>query len=586
MKRITLIILAVAAILAIIGCQNAPQSTPQESITVECHNGKMVGYREGHLAIFKGIPFATPPVGELRWKDPVEAPESDKEIICKKYGHVAIQAQDITGSEPAAGSLDKDEDCLTLNIWTQDFNPDTKKAVMFYIHGGAYALGGTVDPLYDGQYLASADPDIIVVTANYRVSLLGFMPLDNVPGYTDEYKNAGLLGILDQQMALKWVKRNIAKFGGDPDNVTIFGESAGGGSVACHLVMPSSKGLFKRGIMMSGESSLTGPRIASVNQAGDDKALNMAKHLMTITGKSDLAGLKSLSKEQLIAALESEEVPCGGLMGGGSLGSLVSFPVFDDGPDAVLPNPFEALKNGAGSEVELMVGCNFDEMSYFAFLQKDITITNPEYAAKYPHNKFSYWNAYCDYAIENIGTGGQGVKDAFKKYIEECPSEMEKYTYDPDPEIWRKTDLLTELFFHQGAILTADLHSKKGTTFMYYFGVPHNEYSVRLNNPWLGACHVADVPYAFNNYDHPYYDSSQAALRRNWSRAFINFAKTGNPGWAQYDSKDRKTMVIDRNGKMEVVSNPRKERNDILQPVFLNYFNARTVVTTPKLGKN
>ena len=583
-------LLAIAVTFSIVGCQDdsqsEPQPQPQESITVKCHNGKMVGYREGHLAIFKGVPFATPPVGELRWKDPVEAPESDKEIICNKYGHVAIQAQDVTGSEPAAGSLDKDEDCLTLNIWTQNFDPNAKKAVMFYIHGGAYALGGTVDPLYDGQYLAAADPDIIVVTTNYRVSLMGFMPLDNVPGYTDEYKNAGLLGILDQQMALKWVQRNIAKFGGDPKNVTIFGESAGGGSVACHMVMPSSKGLFHRAIMMSGESSLTGSRISSVNQAGDNKALNMARQLMKITNTKNLAELKSLSKEELILALE-EKSDYGGLMAGGSLGSLVSFPVFDDGPDAVLPNPFEALKNGAGSDVELMVGCTYDEMSYFAFLQMGLEITNDDYAAKYPHNKLSYWNAYCDYAIENIGTGGQGVKEAFKKYIEECPSEMEKeYRYDPDTMIWRKTDLLTELFFHQGAILTADLHSKKGKTYMYYFGVPHNEYAIRLNNPWVGSCHVADVPYAFNNYDHPYYDSSQAALRHNWSKAFIDFAKDGNPGWAQYDSKDRKTMVVERDGKMEVVNNPRKERTDILLPVFLNYFNARTSVTTPNLGKN
>ena len=589
MKKTLSIVLAVAALLTIVGCQNhlpQPEPTHQESITVECHNGKMVGYRDGHLAIFKGIPFAVPPTGELRWKDPVEAPESDAELICKKFGHVAIQAQDITGSEPAASSENKDEDCLTLNIWTQDFNPDAKKAVMFYIHGGAYALGGTVDPLYDGQYLAAADPDIIVVTTNYRVSIMGFMPLDNVPGYTDEYKNAGILGILDQQMALKWVQRNIAKFGGDPENVTIFGESAGGGSVACHLVMPSSKGLFKRAIMMSGESSLTIPRVAAVNQTNDGTALNQAKQLMNITHTSNLAELKSLSKEQLILALEGE-VPYGGLMAGGTLSSIGAFPVFDDSPDAVLPNPFEALKNGAGSGVDLMIGCNFDEINYFAFLDMNLDIRQ-QYKGQYPNKKFGYWNAYCDYAIENIGTGGQGVKEAFKKYLEECPSEMENVLpYEPDPKLWRKTDLLTELFFRQGSILTADLHSGNGnSTYMYYFGLPHNEYAVRLNNPWVGSCHVSDVSYAFNNYDHPYYDSSQAALRQNWSRAYINFAKTGTPGWAQYDSKERKTMVIGPDGKMEMVSNPRKERTDILLPVFLNYFNARTVVTTPNFGKN
>ena len=586
MKKTILLLLAAAAVLSIAGCKNSPQSESQDSVTVECHNGKMIGYREGHLAIFKGIPFAVPPTGELRWKDPVEAPESDVEIICKKFGHVAIQAQDITGSEPAASSNDKDEDCLTLNIWTQDFNPNAKKAVMFYIHGGAYALGGTVDPMYDGQYLAASDSDIIVVTTNYRVSVLGFMPLDNVPGYTDEYKNAGILGLLDQQMALKWVKRNISKFGGDPDNVTIFGESAGGGSVACHLVMPSSKGLFKRAIIMSGEGSITSPRAAAVSQTDDGTALNQAKRLMEITGKTDLTGLKSLDKGTLIEALEAE-VGYGGTLGGAVLGSLGSFPVYDDGPDAVLPNPYEALKNGAGKDVDMMIGTNFHEMSYFGFLFKDLVITNPSYKDKYPHNKFSYWNAFCDYAVGKFGIDGQGVKDAFKKYIEECPSDMDTvFVYEPDPNIWRKTDLLSEMFFRQGSILTADLHSRHGNTYMYHFGVPHYGYAVRPNNPWVGACHAADVPYAFNNYDHLYYDSSYSALRRAWSSAFIQFAKTGNPGWDKYDSKDRKTMVIEPDGTMKVVSNPRKERTDILQPVFLNYFNARKSVTTPNFGKN
>ena len=590
MKKTLSILLVATATLAIVGCQKDPQPqpepTPQESITVECHNGKMIGYREGHLAIFKGIPFAVPPKNELRWKDPVEAPESDAEIICKKFGHVAIQATDDTGSEPAAASKDKDEDCLTLNIWTQDFNPNARKAVMFYIHGGAYALGGTVDPMYDGRYLASLDSDIIVVTTNYRISIMGFMPLDNVPGYTDEYKNAGILGILDQQMALKWVKRNIAKFGGDPDNVTIFGESAGGGSVLCHLVMPSSKGLFKRAIMMSGEGSITSPRVAAVSQTDDGTSLNQAKRLMEITGKTDLTGLKSIKQGTLIEALDAE-VGYGGTLGGAVLGSLVSFPVYDDGPDAILPHPYEALKNGAGKDVDIMIGTNFHEMNYFGFLDKDLEITNPQYKDKYPYDKFCYWNAFCDYAVENFGTKGQGVKEAFKKYIEECPSDMDTvFVYERDPNIWRKTDLLSEMFFRQGSILTADLHSRHGNTFMYYFGVPHYGYAVRINNPWVGACHAADVPYAFNNYDHQYYDSSFATFRYSWSGAFIRFAKTGNPGWDQYDSKDRKTMVIDREGTMKVVSNPGKERTDILQPVFLNYFNARTSVTSPNLGKN
>lgn len=575
-----------AALVLVVGCnKNEIPGDDKNSLTVVCHNGKMVGYSEGNIAIFKGIPFAVPPTGELRWKDPVEAPESDEEIICKKFGHVALQAEDKTGSEPAASSKDKDEDCLTLNIWTQNFNPSSKKAVMFYIHGGAFALGGTIDPMYDGRYLAAEDPDIIVVTTNYRVGIMGFLSLDNVPGYTEEYKNAGKLGILDQQMALKWVKRNIAKFGGDPDNVTIFGESAGGGSVACHLVMPSSKGLFKRAIMMSGDGSLTTPRIATVGDEGT--ALNGAKRLMEATGKSDLAGLLSLEQGQILKALDYP-TSYGGILGGGTVGSLSSYPVFDNDPDAVLPNPYEALKNGAGAGIELMVGTLSEEMNYFTYLDQYMPVNNILYKDKYKEPQFGYWDAFCDYSIENHGTTGQGVKEAFKEYLEKCPSERdEAFYYEPDPMLWRKTDLLSELFFRQGAICTADLHSKNGNkTYMYYFKVPHFMYSACQNSPWVGSCHSSDVVYAFNNWEHKYCDKTLSSLCFAWSSAFIRFAKTGDPGWAPYDSESRNTMIVDRRGEMQVVSNPLKERNDILNPVFLNYFNSRTSTTMPDFCAN
>lgn len=576
MKKLLTFFAAVLAILA--SC-----SEKDNSLTVACHNGKMVGYTEGNLAIFKGVPFAVPPTGDLRWKEPVEAPESDAEILCRNFGHVAIQAQDLTGSEPAASSNDKDEDCLTLNIWTQNFDPSAKKAVMFYIHGGAFALGGTVDPMYDGQFLAASDPDIIVVTTNYRVGILGFLPMDNVPGYSDEYKNSGILGILDQQMALKWVKRNISQFGGDPDNVTIFGESAGGGSVACHLVMPGSKGLFKRAIMMSGDCSLTSSRITAVNQEDDGKALNMAKRLMEATGKSDFAGLKELTKEELMDANESI-VPYSGSLPGDNLATLISAPIFEEGPDAVLPEPFEALKNGAGEGIDLMVGTTFDEMNYFTFLNTNLDVTTAPYRDKYADKPFGYWRAYCDYAFEHIGVNSRGVKEAFKEYLEKCPSDRDtdEFLYEPDPLMWRKTDLLSEMMFRQGSICTADLHSKNGNnTYMYYFGVPHYQYAVQSDCPWVGSCHASDVIYAFNNPTHPSANPELKSLCEAWSHAFIQFAKTGNPGWDKYDSQDRKTMVVSPDGKMEVVSNPRKERTDILQPVFLEYFRSRTVVTTP-----
>ena len=219
---------------------------------IETTSGKVNGLEEERLHMFRGIPYAEPPVGKKRWM----APEANTPWtgIWKAFAMKPIswQNQAVEGgllsfaenAEPPTRS----EDCLSLNIWTPGLDTQ-KRAVMFWIHGGGFITGAGSSPLYDGKFLAG-NGDVVVVSINYRLGCLGFLNLNEVTG--GRVPATGNEGLLDQVMALQWARDNIESFGGDPDNVTIFGESAGGMSVGALLAMPAARGLFKRAIPQSG----------------------------------------------------------------------------------------------------------------------------------------------------------------------------------------------------------------------------------------------------------------------------------------------------------------------------------------------
>lgn len=211
----------------------------EKSNIIETKTGKIQGYKEEGLEIFKGIPFAEPPIGKLRFSPPVKKQSWDGVLKATEYGPCSFQGH--SELEQYLGKLEPEsEDCLTLNIWTPATDSG-KRPVMFWIHGGAFMIGGGTDPMYDGSALALRG-DIIVVTINYRLGSFGFLYSKSIPPN---------LGSQDQLMALKWVHENIMSFGGDPSNITIFGESAGGYSVLTLCTMPKAKDLFHRVIAQS-----------------------------------------------------------------------------------------------------------------------------------------------------------------------------------------------------------------------------------------------------------------------------------------------------------------------------------------------
>ena len=249
--------------------------------------------------------------------------------------------QNYDESEYASHDKDKmGENCLTLNIWTADLKTEGKP-VMAWIHGGSFGWGGIIDPLYSGKYLAETYPDIVVVTIEYRLNAMGFIDLSGVPGGED-FPDSKNLGILDQQEALRWIQRNIKAFGEDPGNVTIFGESAGGGSASMHLVAKGSEGLFRRAIVMSGELSLG-------RSTREYATTGQMEKLMAATGCTDMAGLMALTDRQILEALKKD---CGGKSFEGYLSNVGSFnnmPYRNDSLSIIPTDGYKAILEGASS---------------------------------------------------------------------------------------------------------------------------------------------------------------------------------------------------------------------------------------------
>ena len=299
----------------LIACSNGSSNDPLEETTVASTTLGMVrGFEADELIKFLGIPFAKPPVDELRFRPPVLPDPWIETFEASEFGPACMQPEFYTFNER------RSEDCLTLNIWTPGTD-SAQRPVMVWIHGGGWVAESSASGWYDGT-IFSQRGDVVVVSMEYRLGVFGFAYLD----YRDSSMAAsGNVGILDQVTALEWVRDNIAAFGGDPENVTIFGESAGGMSVSTLMGIPSSRGLFSKAIAQSG---------AANSLRGVDYAASLSDRLMVHAGVEDVPGLQRLSTEELLAAqvaLTDEEL----------IESLVFGPVIDG---VVLPeSPLSAV---------------------------------------------------------------------------------------------------------------------------------------------------------------------------------------------------------------------------------------------------
>ncbi|MDS0524330.1 carboxylesterase/lipase family protein [Clostridium sp. SHJSY1] len=298
--------------------------------------GKIRGFKKGGINIWRGIPYALPPIGKLRYKSPVEVPKFEKIHDALEFGPISFQR----GPSPIIfKDLPESEDCLYLNVMSPDDKKD-KKPVIFWIHGGAFLNGSGSMPIYDGTNFVK-NGDIVVVTINYRLGPFGFLKLSQFGnGYEDN------LGLLDQIAALKWVKENIEAFGGDQDNITIMGESAGAKSVNCLLASPKVNKLFSKAILQSG--NLNG--VLSEGTA-TNIGLNFIKKLNI--DESNIENLERVPIAEIMKAADELEKEFTG-----RVGEHIFQPFLDE---KLFLEPLKAAKQGVAREIPILIGTNHDE---------------------------------------------------------------------------------------------------------------------------------------------------------------------------------------------------------------------------------
>ena len=466
---------------------------------VKCVNGTFVGTEEHGVASWLGIPYAKAPVGERRFKAPEYVDASDRVFEAKYYGKGAYGS---LGYPDSVQQLES-EDCLYLNIWVNTDDKTAKKPVMVWIHGGAYVVGSGSEASYSGANLVQAQSDIILVNINYRLNMYGFMDFSSVPG-GENFKTAPCNGLLDQAMALRWVHENIAAFGGDPGNVTIFGQSAGGGSVSILPVMKEANQFFQKVIAQSGSTTLAFP-------VGCASAQGKTKALLEYTGCKTMDEIMALSEEKLQEAYVN------------AVGQFTSCPYY--GTEVLPEAPIELYKKGYAKHISIMAGSTADEARLF--MGEGVNLSLEEQKL---------------FASRAVGDAALCLKEEDKKYYEE----FWRVCRTQEPGLV-ETEFINELMFRVPMLQQLDVQSAFGKTFCYYWSYPGS-------NPDVGAAHSVELIFVFNlrgigtrsefnGTNIP--DEIFTAVPQMWT----NFARCGNPStdkveWKAYSADDPNVLNI------------------------------------------
>ena len=465
---------------------------------VRTRAGRVRGRREGGLAVFRGIPFAQPPTGPGRFAAPRPATAWDGVREAFAFGSPPPQSG-VFGPAPVSA----DDDWLTVNVWTPAPDPAARRPVLVWIYGGAYKVGSAEIPAYDGGRLAR-EGDLVVVTFNYRTGVEGFAQLAGAPANR---------GLLDQVAALTWIRDNIAAFGGDPDLVTVFGQSAGAGSVASLLATPLAAGLFQRAIAQSVPGLYYSPALAA------DVAAAIAAELGLKATTADLSGVDPV---RLVAAADAVDrrLSQSPRRWGRVAETDTPFAPVVDGE--VLPvTPWQALAAGSARSVSLIAGHTRDEFRLMLAMGGRLGTISDEQAAR---------------TLRALGPGPDGEQ----AYRAAFPGASAETLYELVQTDW--------LFRMPTLHLAQAQVAGGGVAYLYELA-----WAAPANGGILGACHGLDGPLVFGNLDEgfaarligpppfPAAEEVSAQFRTAWTR----FAATGDPGWPAYDPRERLTRIFD-----------------------------------------
>jgi len=470
-----------------------------KSLAVKCINGTFVGKRTDNIIAYKGIPFVgRQPSGELRWKAPVDIVADDG--IYEAYYNAKSPCQN--EYLETSSLFYQSEECLYLNIWKADEASAEKKPVMVWVYGGAFEEGGTVDPIFDCHNFVEENPDVIVVTIAYRLGVFGFFHLSHLEDGGD-YPDAQNLGLMDQVMALKWIHENIAAFGGDPDNVTIWGESAGAGSVTLLPLIEGAQAYFKRVIAQSG---------APFFARSPENAIACTNEVMDALECKTVADLHQVEVSRILEAA-----------------TQLLMRICPERDGKCLPaDPYEAYANGAAKDIAFLQGCNKDEFDYFVYFMGI--------------DEFKDWAAdRKERIIEQLPDEG---KDLILGFCDERKSDG----YEGDSQ------LFSQLWFNAPAIRLSEEQTKGGGKSYTYYFTPEAAY------PVMKCGHAIELAVVFNHPDitddigREFDETFSRSVRKMW----VQFAKTGNPSltedispdgkakeWPLYDLEDKRVMVLD-----------------------------------------
>lgn len=480
---------------------------------VETEYGPVRGSSDGAVKAWKGIRYAAPPLGDLRFRAPEPPPRWSEVADATTYGPVCPQP--VVPRMPLDLGAPQGEDCLRLNVWAPaGVEPGAAKPVMVWLHGGAYFLGSSSQPLYDGRALAGTG-DVIVVTVNYRIGALGFLDLSSFSSWQRPFDSN--IGLRDVLAALAWVRDNIEAFGGDPANVTLFGESAGAGLVTTLLASPAAKGLFVRAIAQSSPAT-------SVYDRDRGRRVTLSVLSKLGIGESEVRKVTDVPTGALVAATSDvfNEVPVS------NPGTLAFVPIVDG--DLVPDLPVKLAQEGRLLPVPLIIGTNKQEAALFRLMRSPLM----------PHTP-------------------RAITTMFSQIAAEQP-DLQLPTFEEIGSVYsrrRKTvNIATDIGFRMPTLWLADGHSRVAPVYLYRFDYASPLFKLLL----VRAAHATELPYVWGNLGGPQDFTlklggakTATAVSARMQTRWRNFAAHGSPDgpagephWLRYQENDRACLVIDK----------------------------------------